>query len=30
MMHGPVFQGDGRRALEGLADAYAALLAAAE
>jgi flavorubredoxin len=30
MMHGPVFQGDGRDALERLADAYAALLAAAE
>jgi flavorubredoxin len=29
MMHGPVFQGDGRDALERLADAYAGLLAAA-
>lgn len=30
MMHGPVYQGDGRDALERLADAYAELLAAAE
>jgi len=30
MMHGPAFEGDGRDALERLADAYAALLTAAE
>jgi len=30
MMHGPVFVGDGRDALERLADGYAGLLAAAE
>jgi hypothetical protein len=30
MMHGPVFAGDGRDALERLADGYAGLLAAAE